>query len=341
MAQSTSTHEGAPTLSTSAFSGQASACDPALYEQMVRPWDLCNTPLERGEFGYRIGYLRVPGITLYRETFDLCCRVRGLSPAHTFAFSIPLVLGSRSTYWGSPLEEPGMPATLPGGVDIVLDSGQVHLVILIDSSLMRSRLPEEALKSLELAAAGRLLPAKRDDVRHLGNWLADLLDRACQTPEMLRHPPVRESITEDLFQQLASAVCPSIESPARPPPALRGKGLDRALAYLRQADPSNLTLAELSQAAGVSQRTLEYAFADTFGLTPRNFIKLQRMHAARRDLIFTSPESAKVTQVAYDHGFYHPARFAKYYRQLFGEQPSVTLKRPSLSEGQRLSPLLG
>ena len=50
----------------------------------------------------------------------------------------------------------------------------------------------------------------------------------------------------------------------------------------------------------------------------------------------TSPVRATVTEIAYRHGFYHPERFAKYYRQLFGEHPSVTLKRPGLSEGQEL-----
>ena len=172
MPRSESTYNTLPERLVNATSGQASASDPALYELMVRPWDLCNTPLDRGEFGYRIQYLKVPGITVYREAFDLPCRIRGFSPADTFVFSIPLVLSSRSAYWGSALETTGMPATLPGGLDVLVDRSQDQLLILIDSSLMRLRLPEEAVKNLELAAPSHLLPATRpmSDSWVAGSW---------------------------------------------------------------------------------------------------------------------------------------------------------------------------
>ena len=163
---------------------------------------------------------------------------------------------------------------------------------------------------------------------------------ACQAPEMLNHASVRESILEDILQKLTTAVCPSIDSPSRPPPIIREKGFHRALGHIRQSDPLNLTIPEVCKAACVSQRTLQYAFIDALGMTLRDFLLQQRMHAARRYLMFTSPAHATVMDIAYRHGFYHLSRFAKSYRQLFGEQPSVTLKRSSWSDGQELSPLL-
>jgi hypothetical protein len=116
------------------------------------------------------------------------------------------------------------------------------------------------VSDIHRVAASRLLPAKQADARHLGNWLVDFLDRAFQAPEKLHQPLLRESISEDILQRLAATVCASTKSPTRRPSTLRRDGFDRALAYLRQADLSDLAIPEICKAAGVSQRTLEYAY---------------------------------------------------------------------------------
>ena len=341
MARSANTHEMLPASLGHAMAGEVSACDPVSHEQMVRPWDLCHRPMERGEFGYHMRYLKIPGITLYREVFDLRCVLQGLSPVGTFAFAVPLGGAAPSAYWGSPLDASGMPAMLPGGLDVVLEHGHKQLVILIDLSLMHSHVPADVVEGLELAAIGHRLPASQEDVRYLGNCFSGLIDSANQTPAMLHYPSALRSIAEDVLRHLVSAVNLSLQPPSRSPYSTRKKGLDRALEYLRHADFANQSIPEISKAAGVSQRTLEYAFRDVFGLTPLGFLRLRRMHAARRDLLCEGPEHVTVMAIAYRHGFYHPARFANNYRQLFGEQPSATLKRSRRSDDQNLSPLLG
>ena len=341
MAQSSNTHQRFPAPSRKAMAGQASACDPALHEQMVRPWDLCHAPMERGEFRYRMRYLKLPGMTLYREVFDLRCRLHGASPVDMFAFSVPLGSSARSTYWGSTLDASSMPAMLPGGLDVVLQPAHEQLVLLIDLSLMRSHLPADVMQGLELAAAEHFLRANREGLSSLRGWFCGLIDSANQMPAMFQHPVVLRSVAEDALRLLERTVNLSLRTPPRPPCSLRQKGLRRALEYLRQASLENQSIPEISRAAGVSQRTLEYAFRDVFGLTPLEFLKLQRLHATRRDLLCASPQEATVMAIAYRHGFYHPSRFARNYRRLFGEQPSVTLARSSRPDGRDLSPLLG
>jgi AraC-like DNA-binding protein len=321
--------------------GQASACDPVFHEQMVRPWDLCHTPVEGGEFRYRMRYLKLPGMTLYREVFDLRCRLQGASPVDTFAFSVPLSSSARSTYWGSTLDASGMPAMLPGGLDVALEPAHEQLVVLIDLSFMRSNLPADVMKGLELAAAEHVLRANREDLSSLRGWFSGLMDTASQTPGMLQHAAVLRSVAEDALRLLERTVSLSLRTLPRPPYSLRQKGLRRALEYLRHANLENQSIPEVSRAAGVSQRTLEYAFRDVFGLTPLQFLKLRRLHATRRDLLCASPQDATVMAIAYRHGLCHPSRFARNYRRLFGEQPSVTLARSSRSDGRDLSPLLG
>ncbi len=119
----------------SSVAGYASAKDPAFYEQVVCPWDLCLTPLERGDFAYEMRYLKLPGIIFYKESFDLRCRLLGVSPAETFAFAVPLFNTSRSTFWGSSVSTYGMPATLPGAIDVDLRRGHTQMISKEDDSL--------------------------------------------------------------------------------------------------------------------------------------------------------------------------------------------------------------
>ena len=63
-----------------------------------------------------------------------------------------------------------------------------------------------------------------------------------------------------------------------------------------------------------------------FGVTPKQYITADRLTRARRSLRLAEP-SAQVSQIANDWGFSHLGRFARIYKQQFGELPSTTLRR--------------
>jgi len=57
------------------------------------------------------------------------------------------------------------------------------------------------------------------------------------------------------------------------------------------------------------------------------------MHLTRRALLLADPTAATVTEIATAHAFWELGRFAVAYRALFGESPSVTLRRAPGSGG--------
>jgi len=80
----------------------------------------------------------------------------------------------------------------------------------------------------------------------------------------------------------------------------------------------------------VSQRRLRSAFNEEFGEPPSRFFRNWALERARRHLIEAGPTKLTVTEVATELGFDHLGRFAGYYRRLFGEAPSATLRdRPA------------
>jgi AraC family ethanolamine operon transcriptional activator len=320
--------------------GEVAACDPSLYELLVRPWELINTPLERGEFGYRMRYLKTPAITVYQEQFDLGCRILGLSPQGIFVFSVPVRLGTCSTYWKAPLSQSGFPMMLPSELDVEFGRGHLHLIVLIDLALLNSHLPAELYDTLQHAATTHLLRANSTAVERFGNWLLALLEETNCRPYVLQYPAALRSIEEDLLGRLVDVALALSAPPRATSPSRRRRGFFRALEFLREADRASVTIPELSEVAGVSTRTLEHAFREAFDLSPLGFLRLRRFHAARCELLVADSHRTTVTEIAYKAGFYHLARFAVNYRRLFGEPPSETLKKQYTYTKDKLSPLV-
>ena len=84
----------------------------------------------------------------------------------------------------------------------------------------------------------------------------------------------------------------------------------------------NLTLEDLCMATNASPRILQYAFEEMKGTSPLVFLRNHRLHKARR-LLLGDVETVK--ESAYSCGFSELGRFSRYYRELFGENPSETL----------------
>ena len=325
-----STHEGdqgASTPSYTAITGKLAVHDPSVYEEISAPWELIATPVGRGPFGHYKTYLITPAVVAYQESFDSAVRVRGLTPTGMFGFSIPIRTGSRTSYWNRPLHEKGLPTSMPGALDAVFEAQQSHIIVLVNITVLHQVLPVETTAALLRAATQRLLPVPSNVTAGLGRWLLQILDEVQRQPQMLQHPAVVRAFEEDLFLRLTDLVRVLNTDAHRPDMTRRRRGFDRALEYLREQDTSSLSIPQLSTIAGVGQRTLEYAFRETFDLTPLGFLRLKRFHGARRMLMTTRQGEATVADIAHRNGFYELGRFATSYKRLFGELPSQTMAR--------------
>jgi AraC family ethanolamine operon transcriptional activator len=96
--------------------------------------------------------------------------------------------------------------------------------------------------------------------------------------------------------------------------------------YLEQRLEEPVYLAELCDAAGVSERSLRNAFGTMLGVSPNQSLLLRRITGVRRSLLEPA-DRASVTQTALRLGFWDLGRFAASYRAQFAENPSRTLQR--------------
>jgi AraC family ethanolamine operon transcriptional activator len=97
---------------------------------------------------------------------------------------------------------------------------------------------------------------------------------------------------------------------------------------------------ELAAVAGVSQRVLELGFQETLGMSPQNFLRLDRLNKVHRDLRNARTASSRVTDICNRWGFQELGRTAVEYKRLFGESPSSTLHHEIQPHGIRLADAL-
>lgn len=242
--------------------------DPCSWERVSQPWEVLATPIGPGPFRNHKTFLATPNCILYRESFASRVRVRVLSPEGMLACAIAVTPGSYTTYCGRPLHERGVPASLPGAAEAVLDAGQMHIMVLLRLSLLRRLLSAEQMATIEAAARSHLLPASPIAVGRLGQWLDGILARTHQSPALLRHPAAVDAIERELVVGLMGQVHLSDRREQPAPRAFRQRGFDRAIDCIRYADLTILDNASLCAEAGVSRRTLEYAFRENLGLSP-------------------------------------------------------------------------
>lgn len=104
----------------------------------------------------------------------------------------------------------------------------------------------------------------------------------------------------------------------------RRAGIARIEEYLDAHEGRLPSVADLCAVSGLSERSLEYACHETFGVTPHRYLRIRRLNRVREEL--RKAEVATVAQSAMRWGFWELGRFSARYKELFGEHPSSTLR---------------
>lgn len=165
---------------------------------------------------------------------------------------------------------------------------------------------------------------------HYGRVSFDsLLRAACRMIDQLHLNPTALSVSgidETLYRIIVTMMRPDLflddqDGLDVPPPY---RALDMVCEYVLAHLEEPITLTILENVAGLSRRSLQYAFLKRFGCSPMEWVRLQRLHVARSRLASPPPRTT-VTDIALGCGFTHMARFSKRYLETFGELPSATL----------------
>ncbi len=110
------------------------------------------------------------------------------------------------------------------------------------------------------------------------------------------------------------------------PPLPRREIVRRGVEHIQRSLRGEVAFSDIAFAVGASQRSLNRAFDDLFGMAPHHFYLIERLHAIRAELRSGEPGDT-VTGICSRFGVWDLGRMAAQYARMFNLQPAQELAR--------------
>jgi AraC-like DNA-binding protein len=304
--------------------------DPASAGAGIELIDLDAVQLQSQPLRARRVTVRLGAATVLFHACNLRLRTRTTARAGLLAY---LVFGpqARGTVNGLPVG--------PGMVMTVAPEAEARFVVDADWTDVTFLLPPEAIRAhWEARRRERpfrpprgVEPLQVDEARgrQLYDWGKRLVDAAVLEPALFNDSKAERDAAEvELIEMLLATLFVAHEfEPARGDRTRQAQSriVKAAEDHALSQTGANTYVTDLCQAAGISERTLEYAFKAVLGLTPVAYLTRLRLHRVRQALLASPPGSTTVSAEALRWGFWHFGEFSRAYRECFGELPSETL----------------
>ena len=301
--------------------------DPFPYQSAFRAADMELFPTAKGEFRAEVTQVELNQLWMTRFHEKLPRIQTGVIKRGRKAFGFLTKANQPELYsCGRPLS--------PG--EIHVNNFEVaHHKSGGDFSSATISLPTEELAAASIAIVGREFPdtSSRQFIRPNPGLMERLLalhemvgQMAKTTPDLFAATEVVRALEQQLVYTLVKCLTEGTVSTTTTGTLRHDLIVARFEEFLEANPNTPLYLTEVCAAIGTAERTLRIACEEHVGMGPIRYLHLRRMHLVRRALL-RADSSTTVTRIATDHGFWELGRFAVAYRELFGEVPSVTLKR--------------
>ncbi|RDU98816.1 helix-turn-helix domain-containing protein [Trinickia dinghuensis] len=316
---------GDGTLDSPSLNRHFECDDVDSHAQSMDGWSLHLDQLSPGPFRGEIHEIRVDGVQLVRERVNRALLKRGEVRERATSFSIPLEVEGAGYCGGAQLRD---------RVTLVSNSrSQPELRTPEQHDVAILTVPGDKLASFaspdgrEDARATYLVTLGGAHYEALKAFLLASFEAADASTAAFAYPHARKALHDTLLLELAHIADPE-KAPIRLDETARRRVVDRVRELVTSKPDVPFTVLDVCQAVGTSRRKLQYCFEEILGTHPAYYLRVLRLNAVRRELRRHSEGTATVSDLAFSWGFWHLSRFATHYRQLFGELPSQTLKRP-------------
>jgi AraC family ethanolamine operon transcriptional activator len=289
---------------------------------------LSSSPLKARRVEVRLGDC----LLLFHST-NLPVRTRTSLHAGFVAFTV-FGPDSFGTVNGLPLGADQILASVPGiEVELIVAAGYESVAFLLPPDLIRDHVVRRQLEDeFHIPYNITLLTPYSSGAGELYQWGRRLIDIASRQPDVFDFPQVQSAGQAELLEKLLATIG-SARHIDPSPHDLTQQGHSRIVQiaenYALSHAAERIHVTDLCEAAGVSERTLQYAFKELLGMTPMAFLTRLRLHRARQTLQVATHASTTVAKEAIRWGFWHFSDFSRAYKECFGELPSDTLRRQS------------
>ncbi|MCB1130351.1 MAG: helix-turn-helix transcriptional regulator [Verrucomicrobiae bacterium] len=252
--------------------------------------------------------------------YSFPCRVLGAFPRNLVTIGFTRRMSAPG--WFNGFEVHG------GQMQIIAEGGEANMYCAPDAHWVAMEMERDELQAVAWKHLGRELDLPRRGTMgfDVPSTLLAELDRLIMVS--LRPDSdalsLRPAIVRAVVELLASHDTEILRATLRRH-AERNRRLADAERYLRRHMANEFDADAFASAMGRSERSLQLLFKEAYGITPQQWARCLGLHMARRALQRIDPRLYTIQAVAEECGFHHMGRFSRYYQDLFGESPSVTL----------------
>lgn len=322
-------------LPAQSFYAQARTRDVVEQADALPLWQQDYTQLGTGRFQGSVDSMATPSLQVFKEAMNRAVDEQAQAPQNTYVIGVPLLMQG-DAYWNNMHMPCDALLTLDVGSTLsfrTADVSEIAAVAVRASDLEAyAELVEEldwrqlfrsraAVEPLPLAQAEKLRLLFDEALTHASAYCSLATDCG---------PSGHTAFELDVFALCVNAMLSTGEQRT----ALRQNCkvhrylVDRVRDCVLAQPEQPPSIGQLCLQLKVSRRTLNQAFLHALGASPLTYVRNLRLIRVRRELQ-QAPQSTCIADIAARWGFWHMSLFSRYYRDLFNELPSQTLRRHS------------
>jgi AraC family ethanolamine operon transcriptional activator len=293
-------------------------------------YDIDVKQIDCGSFKALIQQIQCGAVFINRFTFTRRIEINGNPPPGVRTFGIPTENCQPFIWRGQPSDG--------NTIQIYKSSTELELItnpefeaidVSISDADFNALNSQWGLPDLDEIVASREMATCDPAVMHR---LRKTLRHICQVvdsnpDELNQNANLQNLVKNEVPYMLAQALVSSEVFLGKASPYKRSQVLKKALEYIQSTTGEVVSIRDFCRHTGVHERTLQRAFFDTYGTTPKYYMRAFRLNNAYKALLNSDADTTTVTNVAINLGYCHMSQFAADYHNLFGELPSETLHK--------------
>lgn len=292
-------------------------------------WDQGYCQLSVGKFEGNIVDVHLGPIQIFRERINQAVDQDCVAAKNSYVLGGALKVNGDSYFCGDQLHK--------NSIYVLQPNEQLNFRTSVDADYIGVVFNENLLNFISkynghdlsryVGFSGTFLPASGSNAFFV-EQIARTINELRRNPKILSCPNSQEAMIDDLCELLFQCFYSNGNDSKK---HMRKQNVHRYMVekskdYVLSEKGSKVSVLDLCAELRVSRRTLHNAFVNVLGINPVTYIRYLKLNEVRKKLINSNPEVASVADVATEFGFWHLGIFSTYYRQLFNEMPSVTLK---------------
>jgi AraC family ethanolamine operon transcriptional activator len=176
------------------------------------------------------------------------------------------------------------------------------------------------------ASWNNIEPSKYRRLKALHRAAGMLLDHHKQSELSIERLPAMQIMKDEMLAIVVDGLSEAPRKVDRLAHQLQTRSMARIDRYLDEHRETLMGLQDLCLGVNSPLRTVESIIRRRTGMPALVYLRRRRLAFVRTALLKPS-QDATVTTTAIRYGFWHLGRFSSYYRDVYGELPSVTLAR--------------